>query len=113
MENLHGMTVKNLQAKRREMDVSCSGNKKQLIERLEDIGEMRNLPTMTERVKQLEKTLAEMRATSMRFQPSQASSPMQTFASIEGSPVRSTNVAISHGNSPLLLRQATRLAVSI
>lgn len=52
MENLYSMTVKNLQAKCREVGVSCSGNKKQLIERLENLAEKQNEPMMTERINQ-------------------------------------------------------------
>ncbi|XP_073820590.1 uncharacterized protein [Musca autumnalis] len=94
MENLHKCTVKQLQAKCREIGVSHSGNKKQLIERLEDNNErylhgFTSPHDMQNRISQLEdmvtglRLFMEQRGQSA-FEPNNASSPLNTFATPDG-----------------------------
>lgn len=94
MENFRSLTVKQLQSKCKEAGLSCTGKKNELIERLERNEEKCDTVGMTERIAQLEKTIADLRIQSSRFQPSHSSSPMHTFVTPEYSPERIGSVNV-------------------
>lgn len=105
MENFHSYTVKQLQAKCREIGISCTGKKGQLIDRLESHTnkDAREVPRsrgtdLTQRVLQLEELIDNMKTLTNRyrssdFNPSAASSPQQTFLTPEESPPHSGSVS--------------------
>lgn len=94
MENLHKCTIKQLQATCREIGVSQSGNKKQLIERLEvnNESELHGFASphdMQERISHLEDMVTELRSSmeqrgQSEFEPNNASSPLNTFSTPDG-----------------------------
>lgn len=92
MENLRSLTVKQLKSKCKEIGVSGSGNKNQLIERVQehtaigthDASKQDLSPETTDRLVHLENVIAgvRMQLNNLRatdFDPSIASSPSQTF----------------------------------
>lgn len=74
MENLKSLTVNALRAKCREAGLPTSGNKHQLMKRLEDNMPQSSSPDLTNRISQLEKTIADLQCMFVSFQPSLYSS---------------------------------------